>query len=482
MNRSKRIVALLCVLALACAATFFMLHYEDRKENIKAMEQVILELPPEEVQTLSWQYEKETLSFHRDDSGLWRWDEDEAFPVDEEAINTLLSWFSPLGSTFLIEDVEDYSQYGLTDPECVITLTTEEDTYTISLGAFSQMDSQRYLSIDDGNAYLVEKDPMEDFQITIRDLILNDKVPALTEVTEIAFSGTESYALRYEEDSGKSYSSEDVYFAGDKPLDTQRVESYLGSLESLQLTDYITYNAAEEDLASWGLDSPELTVSVTYQQEEEEDTTSEEVFTLHIGRDPEAVKAAEESEGSEEAEDQETPEIPCYVRVGDSPIVYRISESLYKELTKVSYDDLRHQSLFWGEFEDVTEVDITLDGASYTLTTTPPEDPEAEDKKDPKEEDEILWYYQDKEVDMSDFRSALVNLTAESFTAETSTGREEIGLTLHLANETFPEVTIQLIRYDGSNCLALVDGVPTAYVKRLYTVDLIEAVNAIVLN
>lgn len=41
---------------------------------------------------------------------------------------------------------------------------------------------------------------------------------------------------------------------------------------------------------------------------------------------------------------------------------------------------------------------------------------------------------------------------------------------------------ISLYRYDGSSCLAVVDGVPTALVERSQVVDLIEAVNAIVLN
>lgn len=473
MNRSKRITLLLCVLVLISTATFFMMHYEQRTENIKAMEQVILELPPEDVQTLSWSYGEETLSFRRDEDGLWCWEEDDAFPVDEEAMNNLLSWFSSLQTTFVIEDVEDYSQYGLSDPACTISLTTEGNSCTVSLGDFSQMDSQRYLSIGDGNAYLMAEDPMEDFQITIQDMIRQDTVPTLTDVTEAAFSGLESYTIRREEDSTKSYSSDDVYFTGNDPLDTKRVESFLGSLEKLDLTNYVTYNATQEELTAFGMDDPELTVSVTYQPEEE--NASEEVFTLHISRNPEAVRKAAESE-----EDAEEIEIPCYLRVGDSPIVYEISESQYDSLTKVSYNDLRHQSLFYGDFEDVTEVDVTLDGASYTLTTTPPEDSEAEEKD--TKGDEIHWYYNGQEIQMDDFRSALINLTAESFTSEKPTGKEEISLTLHLNSEAFPTVTIRLTRYDGSNCLAAVDGTPTALVKRVYMVDLMEAVNAIVLN
>lgn len=489
MNRSKRMIVLLCVLVVACAATFAMMHYEQRKEKIQATDQVILELPPEDVQTLSWQYEEESLSFHRGEDGIWRWDEDESFPVDEDAINNLLNWFNSLGATFVIEDVEDYSQYGLEDPECTITLSTQEESYTVTLGAFSQMDSQRYLSVGDGNAYLMGEDPMDDFQITIRDLIHNDETPTLTDVTSLEFSGLESYQVSYEEDSGKSYFSDDVYFTGNQALDTTRVKSYLRTLEGLSLTNYATYNASSEELTAFGMDDPELTIAVNYKVESEDEDAdeAEERFTLHVSRDPEAVKEAEAAQAAADAgetEEAEEVEIPCYVRVGDSPIVYEITESQYNSLTKVSYNDLRHQEAFWADFDDVTQVDVTLDGASYCLTTTEISEEKEDEKQDKKKDDdeEIHWYYHGEEIQMDDFRSALTNLVAEDFTDEKATGKEEIRLTLHLENENFPEVEIQLYRYDGSNCLAVVDGTPTALIKRVYVVDLMEAVNAIVLN
>lgn len=55
-------------------------------------------------------------------------------------------------------------------------------------------------------------------------------------------------------------------------------------------------------------------------------------------------------------------------------------------------------------------------------------------------------------------------------------------LTLALDNARFPEVSIALYRADGSRCLAAADGVTVGYVPRGEVVDLIEAVNAIVLG
>ena len=73
-------------------------------------------------------------------------------------------------------------------------------------------------------------------------------------------------------------------------------------------------------------------------------------------------------------------------------------------------------------------------------------------------------------------------LTADSFTDETPTGKEEIGLTVYLDNENFPQVEIRLYRYDGSLCLAVVDGETVSLVDRSAVMDLVEAVQTIVLN
>ena len=76
---------------------------------------------------------------------------------------------------------------------------------------------------------------------------------------------------------------------------------------------------------------------------------------------------------------------------------------------------------------------------------------------------------------------ALTGLSAASFTDEEPTGKEEIALTLSLDNENVSSMSIQLFRYDGEQCLAVVDGVSVALVPRSSVVDLIEAVNAMIL-
>lgn len=472
MKRSKRLCILLGVLAVACVATFALSRYQAKKEQIETSGEVALEIPVDSVQALSWEYDGEELAFHKDDK--WIYDEDEAFPVDGEKIEDLLDQFSAMGAAFIIENPEDLSPYGLSDPTCSITITTDEETYTILLGGYSTMDSQRYVSIGDGNVYLVADDPLDNYDVGLRDLLDPDDIPDFDQVSKITFTGSENYEIfyeAYEEGSTRTYCADDVYFAqqedGTLPLDTDKVTSYLQTIRYLDLSDYVTYNVTDEELAQYGLDDPQLTIQVDYTEENEDGDEVSDTFTLHISRDPEELAKAEESESENEDDTEE--EITAYMRVGDSPIVYRLYSESYSSLMRASCDDLRHAELLTAAFADITQIDISLEDADYTITT----DGSGDDR---------TYAYLETEVEIDDFRDALESLQADSFTDEAPAQKEEIRLTLHLDNAAFPTVEISLYRYDGSSCLAVVDGVPTALVERSQVVDLIEAVNAIVLN
>lgn len=569
-KKMKRLMALVGVLVAACLVTVGVVRYEAKQEQIRNSDEIILQISADTVTALSWENETEALSFHRD--GVWLYDGDEGFPVDEEAVGELLSLFESFGVSFVIEDVEDYGQYGLDDPVCTIRITTTERlegvktaeelaaeatpepadadateepadaeateepadaetteepddadateeptdaetteeptatalpeetatpasdgadgyTYEIRLGDFSVMDEQRYVSIGDGKVYLVTNDPLDWYDAVLSDMIDHDEIPAFDQVTAIRFAGTEDYDIRYEEESADTYCPDDVYFAqldgASLPLDTGRADDYLSALSALQLTDYVNYKVTAEELSEYGLDAPELTVTVTYTaaadgedgEAEEEGVT--DTLTLQLGRNAAQVQAAEEAAQQAEADgdaDYEPEEIPVYARVGESPIVYQITTLNYETLMAAAYDDLRHTEAFTADFDTVYQVELSLEGETYTLTRAEAGEEAGDDA------DEAVWYYGEAEVDISGFESALTALNAETFTAETPDGLEEIGLTIYLENDNHPQVALELYRYDGSNCLAVVDGEPFALLPRSQVVDLIEAVHAIVLE
>ena len=368
--------------------------------------------------------------------------------------------------------MEDYAQYGLTEPICTISITAGEETYTVQLGDFSKMDEQRYVSIGDGKAYLVSHDPLDEFGAVLRDMILDDTIPAFDTAEKIAFTGTENYTISYDED-GTSICADDVYFADGQPLDTDNVNAWLTALTGLDLTDYVSYNVTNEELQTFRLDEPALTITLDYSSSDEDGTeTDAGTLVLHLSQNPEELAAYGEALANEE---DDLPDVTCYARVGKSQIVYQITQSEFDALTAVSYDTLRHQKLFTADFDTVTSIDVTLEGETYTFTYTPPENEDDEDA-------EGTWSYNGEEFDVFNFSYALRALSASSFTDEKPTGQEEISLTLHLDNEDFPAFTLTLYRCDGETCIAEVDGEPVAFVSRSQTVDLVEAVRTLTLS
>ena len=510
MHRSKRLLILVGVLAVVCAAAFLATRVQEQQEQVEASGETVLAIDAGNVASLAWTSGEAEYAFHKD--GTWIYDADEAFPVSAEALEELLAPFSSFNAAFVIRDVTDYAQYGLEEPECTIEIGTADASYTIALGDMSAMDDQRYVSIGDGNVYLAVSDPMDAFAVELSDLIDNDEIPQMDTVTALSLTGAVEESIAYVEAGGPSYSDEDVYFlqSGEEslPLDTDLVEDYLGGIRDLVLTDYATYNATEIELASFGLNDPALTVTVEYEQQAEaaeegaEPETTAGTLALHIVRvEEEAEESAEETEESaEDAQDgeetaQEDVQYAYYLRVGDSQIVYNLSDADGEALFAASYDDLRHRQLFWGDFDDVTQATILLDNQTYTLTAQTAESAETGEDADAaaesaeptaaaaaEEDAEITWTCNGEPVDGTGIRDKLAALTAEAFTSEAPADQLEISLTLDLNNEDVPQVRIQLYRYDGASCLAVLDGEPAALVAREDVVDLMEAVRTLLLG
>ena len=277
MKRQKKLLLLLGLLVIVSAVTLGVMKQEEHKEKIKNTPATVLEMKA--IDSVSWDYNDASYTFRKED-GTWVYDADAAFPVDPEKMDDLLSQFASLGAAFTIEEPEDLGQYGLEKPQCTIRLTAGEQTAELTLGDFSQMDSQRYAALGDGNVYLLSHDPMEEFDTDLSGLILQDEIPTFGTVENIALSGGDSFTRNEE---GTGFDDDDLYFRDSDggALDTDRVNAFVKNLQSTSLTDYVTYNATEQDLADCYLANPEKSVTLTYVPEEAE--SEAQTFTLHLG-------------------------------------------------------------------------------------------------------------------------------------------------------------------------------------------------------
>ena len=454
MPKKKKIYILLTILVVVCVATLIVSNTEEKKEDIKTNGEVVLEINPSDVTSLSWTINKNTLSFTKNET--WSYDDDNNFPLDETKISELLGLFKSFSSTYVIENVTDYSQYGLSSPTCTIDILANDDSYTIKLGDVSKMDSQRYVDIGDGNVYLAASDPYDSYNIQLSSLILNDEIPSMKEVTSLTFKGNENYTITKEDHT--SLSGEDKYFVDGKSLDNDLFNNYMSTIKNLSLYNCVTYNVTDEQLKEFGLDNPELTITVAYTSNDGEENQE---LNLYVSSNVEQLEKYNNASDDEKDADSVT----RYIRVGDSKIIYSLSSTKYETLISNSYNNLRHQEVFPGDFDSVTSIDITLDGNTYTFT-----------------KDNDAYKYNDEEIELTTLRNAITSFNVDNFTSDTSSSQKEVSITLNLDNENYPTYKMDFYRYDGTSCLLYVDDKPYAYVTRSGVVDIIEAINTIVLN
>lgn len=80
-----------------------------------------------------------------------------------------------------IENVEDLSEYGLEDAVCSITVQGEKE-YRLAIGEETGLGGQRYLSIGDGNVYLVDASLLDTFALGLYDIVEKRSIPSMTDL------------------------------------------------------------------------------------------------------------------------------------------------------------------------------------------------------------------------------------------------------------------------------------------------------------
>ena len=503
MDKLKKLCILLGILAAVCIATIIVSSHEIKKEKIKNSDEIILEVPSDTVSSLSWTCNDSSLSFTKQD-GAWSYDADPTLPVDPDKIDQLLKLFEEFGVSFVIEEPESLDQYGLDKPECTVSFTADGRDYTLKLGGFSTMDSERYVSIDDGNVYLVTTDPLSAFDKTADDFIRSDEVPKLSSANSISIGGSsvQAFDISYDPDNELSYSDEDVYYCGGTPLDAESVTAYLDAVGSVDLGSCTDHSFTDDKLSDYGLDKPYLTVSVNYDKTDDNGKKTGETgdISFAVGIDPndasklslsdsnaagysssssdasDAGKTGDNvpdsglaADGGLNADDQDAG-IKAYIRFNDSELVYSLSQDDFDKLTAANLIDFSKKELLPVSFDDVESIDAELDGEHYTFTGS---------RRLTGGRD---WSFDGESTDISDIQAAVEAASYDDIADTEPSLKKEIGLSFKTANKHHPVISIDIYRFNGSDCIAVTDSGSSMLIPRSRVVALTEAIYAIVLG
>lgn len=442
MNRQKKLAVLIGVLVALCAIIAIVSGVQKHIDTISTVDEEIFATSESALTAVSWTKDGSSLSFTKTDD-TWHDASDEAFPIDQEKMSDFLAHFESVHASFIIEDVEDFGQYGLDSPSCTITLSSDDGDTVIQLGDYSTMDEKRYLTLGDGTVYLIDDD-LAEYVATDRDeLMRQDTVPEYDTLDTIVATGESAFTVEHHPDEDLTYTDAYEYYLNDngsyQALSTDKVEGLLTTLGDLDRTDYVTYTADDSVLANYGLDAPTVTFTVTYTADDEQNT-----FALAFGQ-----------------KDDDR-----YMRMDDSPIIYKVDSDTYDEkIAGVGYNTLRPDEILALNWDEVESIDFTIDDATYTV-----------------EKNGDTYKIGDDVVEFDDTADAIDGLKINEFNSETPAKKQEAAFTVHLDNDSYPTLTVTLYQYDGENCLAQLDGTTLGFISRSLVVDLTEAVNAITLG
>lgn len=451
MKRGKTLIGLLLVLAVLLGATAIAQKLNPELNVEETEEVTLLELDTEAVTNLSWSYEDETVALTHGEEG-WAYEADSSFPLQQSRPDSMVSTLASLSVDKMIETPAELSEYGLDEPVCTIQVTAGEET-EILVGGENSMDGGRYVSIGDGKVYLVEDSLLDVFSGGLYDLVEKEKLPNLTRLKGVTIDGeTVSLELCYLEDSGLAYSDEYTWFLREGEtyltLDPERTDSLLEHLQGLYWGACVDYKADEAALAEYGLDTPAVTVTADY-------TETVQVETGETDEDGNTVYDTEEREGTFVLEIGDYEGDSCYARIAGSQMVYLIDASVCDALLYTGYDALRPDDILRMDWDTVTAIDITLDGAEYHVERTVEEvtDDEGETSE------ETFYRLDGAELALEDVLDELLSMESTGSQDGLTPQRESVlRFRFYRNTDTFQEVELVFYRYHSASCLVELNG------------------------
>lgn len=213
MNKQKRLFIILVVVLIVCLAGYMgLLHYNKYKSDDSESESTSVEalsIESSTVRSFSFDINGEQYTFSRvqaagdesiEDSTeeseesissgtdstegsesseteasetedeQWVCDNDPELKLNTSKITTMLGCITSITASEKFDADTDVSDFGFDTPQNTITMTTDDNTYTIVVGAKNAMLSQYYIKVND-DVYLSSTTIPSQFAVTLDDLI-----------------------------------------------------------------------------------------------------------------------------------------------------------------------------------------------------------------------------------------------------------------------------------------------------------------------
>jgi len=461
MKKGKSLIILSALLVVIIAAIFIVKGIKEKQEELSKIDEVISSVDKDDIIEIDWADATASLSFTYDGE-VWTCEEDPDMPVSEEAIEVVLNHLTSINACFIIENVEDYDQYGLVDNATKIHYTTEDgDETTIELGAYSTIDSIRYISIGDGNVYMIEDDLTTVYSTTQSAYLEIETHPTVSTITNIAISGEKNFEVELDEERAgyiygiswwlsltDSNNELDQYI----PAVQYSISSLAKSLSTYTETSPVSYTASKDDLSTYGLDDPLYTVTISGITSDEDAS-----FTYDVG-------VVDDS---------------AYLRVRDSEFIFSAT-SLLSTIQDADPIELTYNRVVTiPEWEKANSISFIFEDTDYTFDFNwqlPL------DESGNEVESDLVCNAREGEINLDNLMTHFDAMVLSSYAHPEVSGVLEFAATLNITNDYIDTFNIEFYRYDSSECLVVVNGNSVGYMSRDYLVNFKEACTRIAIE
>ncbi len=458
-RKKKNFTLLLLVLVMIIMAGAYVgiSKWNDDKEAKKTAEseaKTVATIDTSKAVKISFSNESGTMTLVND-KDIWKNQADAAFPVNQTYVASMLAAMSDIKATKTVaQKADDLGEYGLKQPSIIAEVTLEDNSIQkVTLGMEVPVAGGYYALVgEDSKVYAVDTGIYDCFKYTENQMIQMETAPAITtaNITHLTVNtgdDNKNFEAVYDtEGTGASdYYLWDIKqpYKTDVSADPTQISTLLENYGSFTYNECVDYNC--EDPTNYGISKDGKSIDIAYYEEKSSDTSSDTT--------DEDVKATDDAEKTKTTKIGKSFGLlignvnengDYYVQPVGSKAVYLMSASSVETMLNINAFDYVNKSILLQNIDDVTSIDLVVEGKSHHVTITKP-------KSDDKEGTNT-YEVDGVKMKADDFTAAyekMVGLVLSSESKEKVTDSSPyLTVTIHT---TSADKTVKFLPYDGAN-------------------------------
>ena len=228
----------------------------------------LISLSSDEIEKIVYKNEEETFTFQKDNNGDWLIMQPLEAKADRYEVNSFAADFSDLEFERIVEEEPtDLEKYGIPSKEVTLHFKDKEAPVRILMGMENPLD----------NTFFAQKEG------ETRVVLLSSSLKSLLEkgvfdfrqkdIFQFKTDEVKSITLKAQEIQWQAQKTEEEWFL-QEPIEAlaekSDIDSLLTTLSSLKAKEFVSEEKKEEDIKSYGLESPDYEIALTLPIENQE--------------------------------------------------------------------------------------------------------------------------------------------------------------------------------------------------------------------